>query len=288
MICITFAVLGFGSTPHATSSFELTYEAGRRIVGTTPTVEGGAPVLLVLPPSCTEFDAFTAFAGSVTSYAVARGYALVMVELPDAFSLPGEPNAGEFCAASTIEEWLSLGRVFSDDKVCNDSHVQVIPMFGSGVGSALSVICSHATIDCDKGVGVAGISLGGALAQVGASDSYGHRVHALLTVAIDVTPPACRHSLPSHKVLALNSATDDYMLQQPATLQQLTGTSAEECGSSLECVATDGSGYRIVEGVPTLPDASAHSSFIVQFLMGGGASWQYETAIQWLMEATRV
>ena len=111
------------------------------------------------------------------------------------------------------------------------------------------------------------------------------------TLITSVPKDSCTPSaLPPSKVLALIGADEEFYAGVTG-LQALTGAPQSACGTSTRCIAADGSGYNVIQGVKPVSDAvldvSNHLSFILRFWLGGDEEWQYQAGLEWLMGAAR-
>ena len=132
-------------------------------------------------------------------------------------------------------------------------------------------------------MGIVGNSLPGSIAKQAARMDA--RVTATLITSVPQDP--CTPSvLPPSKVLALIGADEEFYAGVTG-LQALTGAPQSACGTSARCIAADGSGYNVIQGVKPVPTISNHLSFILRFWMGGDEEWQYQAGLEWLMGAAR-
>ena len=246
---------------------------------------GGAPLLLYVSPSCRPLSFWTGFLAGGAAHAVALGWAFAMVEMPQYGYLPGEPTPGWFCQdhgnlvrngtlAANDTSW------FNQSAACVPIESRADQLF-SGEASPLAVLCRSPTIDCSKGVGIVGNSLGGSIAKQAARMDARVTATLITSVPNDVCSPS---ALPPSKVLALIGADEEFYAGVTG-LQGVSGAPQSACGTSTRCIAADGSGYNVIQGVEPVPTASKHESFILRFWFGGDEEWHYAPALEWLMGA---
>ena len=211
-----------------------------------------------------------------------------MVEMPQYGYLPGEPTPGWFCQdhgnlvrngtlAANDTSW------FNQSAACVPIESRADQLF-SGEASPLAVLCRSPTIDCSKGVGIVANSLPGSIAKQAA------RMDARVTATLITSVPkdSCTPSaLPPSKVLVLIGADEEFYVGNVGELQAIAGAPQSACGTSTRCIAADGSGYNVIQGVKPVPTVSNHLSFILRFWLGGDEEWQYQAGLEWLMGAAR-
>ena len=245
---------------------------------------GGAPLLLYVSPSCRPLSFWKNILPGGAAHAVALGWAFAMIEMPQYQLLPGEPTPGWFCGPDF--SWSNITSWGNQSAACSGVEGLANQLF-SGEASPLAVLCRFPTIDCSKGVGIVGNSLPGSIAKQAARMDA--RVTATLITSVPQDP--CTPSvLPPSKVLALIGADEEFYAGVTG-LQALTGAPQSACGTSTRCIAADGSGYNVIQGVEPVSDAvldvSNHLSFILRFWLGGDEEWHYPAALKWLMGAAR-
>ena len=250
-----------------------------------PHVAGGAPLLIYVSPSCRPLSFWTGFLAGGAAHAVALGWAFAMVEMPQYGYLPGEPTPGWFC--QNQPELVLSGELAANDTSWGNHSAACIGVEGranqlfSGEASPLAVLCRSPTIDCSKGVGIVANSLPGSIARQAVR--FDARVTA--TLITSVPDDTCNlTALPPSKVLALIGADEEFYAGVTG-LQGVTGAPQSVCGTSTRCIAADGSGYNVIEGVEQFPGASKHETFILRFWLGGDEEWHYAPALEWLMGA---
>ena len=283
---------GFGSVP-STDRVEgnFTLEDGSLLPyeAQVPHVAGGAPLLLYISPTCRPLSFWATYlAGGPAAHAVALGWAFAMVEMPQYHLLPGEPTPGWFC--DDHDKLIQSGEIAANDTsflnqsaACTAIEGHTNQLF-SGEASPLAVLCRSSTIDCSKGVGIVANSLPGSIAKQAA------RMDARVTATLITSVPkdSCTPSaLPPSKVLALIGADEEFYVGNVMDLQAITGAPQSACGTSTRCIAADGSGYNVIQGVEPFPTISAHLSFILRFWLGGDEEWHYQAALEWLMKAAQ-
>ena len=282
---------GFGSVP-STDRVEgnFTLEDGSLLPyeAQVPHVAGGAPLLLYISPTCRPLSFWTTYLAGGAAHAVALGWAFAMVEMPQYHLLPGEPTPGWFC--DDHDKLIERGEIAANDTsflnqsaACTAIEGRTNQLF-SGEASPLAVLCRSSTIDCSKGVGIVANSLPGSIAKQAA------RMDARVTATLITSVPkdSCTPSaLPPSKVLALIGADEEFYAGNVMDLQAITGAPQLACGTSTRCIATDGSGYNVIQGVEPFPTISAHFSFILRFWLGGDEEWHYQAALEWLMKAAQ-
>ena len=250
-----------------------------------PHVPGGAPLLLSISPTCRPLSFWKTVVADGAAHAVALGWAFAMVEMPQYHLLPGEPTPGWFCQDHA--NLTQSGELAANDTSWLNESAGCIAVEGltnqifSGETSPLAVLCRSPTIDCSKGVGIVGNSLGGSIAKQ--APRMDTRVTATLITSVpnDVCSPS---ALPPSKVLALIGADEEFYAGVTG-LQGVSGAPQSTCGTSTRCIAADGSGYNVIEGVEQFPGASKHETFILRFWLGGDEEWHYAPALEWLMGA---
>ena len=249
---------------------------------------GGAPLLLYVSPSCRPLSFWTGFLAGGAAHAVALGWAFAMVEMPQYGYLPGEPTPGWFC--QNQPELVLSGELAANDTSWGNHSAACIGVEGranqlfSGEASPLAVLCRSPTIDCSKGVGIVANSLPGSIAKQAA------RMDARVTATLITSVPkdSCTPSaLPPSKVLVLIGADEEFYVGNVGELQAIAGAPQSACGTSTRCIAADGSGYNVIQGVKPVPTVSNHLSFILRFWLGGDEEWQYQAGLEWLMGAAR-
>ena len=250
-----------------------------------PHVPGGAPLLLSISPTCRPLSFWKTVVADGAAHAVALGWAFAMVEMPQYGYLPGEPTPGWFCQdhgnlvrngtlAANDTSW------FNQSAACVPIESRADQLF-SGEASPLAVLCRAPTIDCSKGVGIVANSLPGSIARQAVR--FDARVTA--TLITSVPDDTCNlTALPPSKVLALIGADEEFYAGVTG-LQAVSGAPQSACGTSTRCIAADGSGYNVIEGVEQFPGASKHETFILRFWLGGDEEWHYAPALEWLMGA---
>ena len=275
---------GFGSVP-STDRVEgnFTLEDGSLLPyeAQVPHVAGGAPLLLYISPTCRPLSFWKTILPGGAAHAVALGWAFAMVELPQYHLLPGEPTPGWFCGPDF--SWSNITSWGNQSAACSGVEGLANQLF-SGEASPLAVLCRSPTIDCSKGVGIVANSLPGSIAKQAA------RMDARVTATLITSVPkdSCTPSaLPPSKVLALIGADEEFYVGNVMDLQAITGAPQSACGTSTRCIAADGSGYNVIQGVEPFPTISAHLSFILRFWLGGDEEWHYQAALEWLMKAAQ-
>ena len=257
-----------------------------------PHVPGGAPLLLSISPTCRPLSFWKTVVADGAAHAVALGWAFAMVEMPQYHLLPGEPTPGWFCQDHA--NLTQSGELAANDTSWLNESAGCIAVEGltnqifSGEASPLAVLCRSPTIDCSKGVGIVANSLPGSIAKQAA------RMDARVTATLITSVPkdSCTPSaLPPSKVLVLIGADEEFYVGNVGELQAIAGAPQSACGTSTRCIAADGSGYNVIQGVEPVSDAvldvSNHLSFILRFWMGGDEEWQYQAGLEWLMGAAR-
>ena len=246
-----------------------------------PHVAGGAPLLFYISPTCRPLSFWKTFVAGGAAHAVALGWAFAMVELPQYHLLPGEPTPGWFCSLNSSDASRSNDTSWANQSAACIGVEGLANQLFSGEASPLAVLCRSPTIDCSKGVGIVGNSLGGSIAKQ--APRMDTRVTATLITSVpnDVCSPS---ALPPSKVLALIGADEEFYAGVTG-LQGVSGAPQSTCGTSTRCIAADGSGYNVIEGVEQFPGASKHETFILRFWLGGDEEWHYAPALEWLMGA---
>ena len=253
-----------------------------------PHVPGGAPLLLSISPTCRPLSFWKTVVADGAAHAVALGWAFAMVEMPQYHLLPGEPTPGWFCQDHA--NLTQSGELAANDTSWLNESAGCIAVEGltnqifSGEASPLAVLCRSPTIDCSKGVGIVANSLPGSIAKQAA------RMDARVTATLITSVPkdSCTPSaLPPSKVLVLIGADEEFYVGNVGELQAIAGAPQSACGTSTRCIAADGSGYNVIQGVKPVPTVSNHLSFILRFWLGGDEEWQYQAGLEWLMGAAR-
>jgi hypothetical protein len=213
--------------PHCTQT--------QTIYGSEPAVSGKYPVLIYL------HSTFADLSGNdegqvITQLAAAQGFVAI---------------------APTYNSSLTLSESGAE------GHAQC--MFGQAASTnVISYACSLPEADCSGGVAVSGFSQGGAIALLAAN--YDPRVTAAWvmgvnspTYTVGLAPPAGTRVLPNDKLrddLGELDVTKGGV--DPPDLSSLNALTGDSCGTSFDCLQSDGSGYYVVSNAEVADGIADH------------------------------
>lgn len=260
-------------------SFTTTYRNGSsclssyNIKGVEPDASGTNPVFLYFVGTTENYDNANAMA-AVNAMA-AKGFVAATIQYPNS----------SFGSCSTIGSRAKCA-------------------FNAGsANSAIAKLCSRAKADCSKGIVVAGFSQGSIIATLAknydsrVAAAYGLGTHASYSVYdLGSCMANGRHTLPANRLRIVNGEKDTFgggnAIAVRNQAQTVTGRS---CGSSAyECLAADGSGWRMVRDSEVQDRSADHcymrasgdcvgsQSFNDSGWASGTATWSMGPALNWL------
>ena len=246
------------------------------LYGAKPTAAGTYPLLLYVPGT---YGDYTDAEGKLfVQHAAAQGFVAVAVEYDSSIT---NTNAGH------------QGQAFC---MFDQSHPN----------SALSNACAVAGADCSRGALVTGFSQGGAIALI--SKNYTPNVNAVWTLGVSaeiypsntvpanaIAAPNGTRVLPNNKLVmnmgqATNIFTKNLASYDLPSLKAMTGAN---CGTSFQCLQTDGSGYYVVANSEVADNNADHcywtkscslspSSLEVGFQPPATTQWTLIRNLDWL------
>jgi hypothetical protein len=247
------------------------------ISGQEPSVAGTFPVFVYVIGTSETFT--NASATAAVAGMASRGFVAATVAY----------NSGTFSGCSTI---------------AGKAHC----IFDAGSStSAISRLCSRAKADCSKGVVVAGFSQGAVIATL--AKNFDARVEAAWGIGDGVrysifNLTSCmgngNRALPSSRLRAVDGEKDQFIGPNAANVRSqfltLTGLA---CGTSFNCLQSNGSGWYIVQNAQVGDGSADHchmrrtgdclgsQNSLDQGWQTGNDPWELNANLDWLTTFTR-
>lgn len=187
----------------------------------------------------------------------------VLLYLHGTFADWGKNKEGqEFVKRAASMGYIAMALTYDSNQSLNESGLQrqAFCMFDQNhAANGISTVCAVSGADCSKGVVLTGFSQGAAIAAI--AKNYNPQVKAVWAIGLsayvypkykvptDVLPaPYGTRALPNDKLVinmgqSSSLGKKNLLVQDMPSLQQLTGVN---CGDSLTCLQTNGSGYYVV------------------------------------------
>lgn len=222
------------------------------------------------------------------------------------YEIYDSPVAAAVLDAAAARGLVAASLEYGNGKLgrCSASLEKTACMFNpTKAGGAIAKLCARPTVDCTKGVVVAGFSQGSVVAVISAN--YNPRIEAVYAMGTtsrfstgqDLS--ACmidgKHALPSARLRAVNGEYDQFAGVYPSGVRrEVELVTGKTCGATAnDCLGADGSGSIVVQGAQVQDGYADHC----YMRMGGCSnatdpadatwstgteSWQLAANLDWL------